>query len=58
MSKPTNTAALAAETIARMAAMTNDERIEVLIAIREAYCDHCGREQDRDGIPCQCWNDD
>ncbi len=40
-----------------LATMTDEQRIEFLGLLAGNYCTDCGRLQ-RDGRPCQCWNDE
>lgn len=42
----------------RVASMTDDERMEFWRAVREGYCDACGRRLATHDDVCHCWNDE
>ena len=42
--------------LAMLSQMTDEQRVQVMEAIQDRYCQHCGRKDE--GRMCQCWNDE
>lgn len=38
--------------------LSDEQRMEVIYAIKNAYCIHCGCKEPDTGSECQCWNDE
>ncbi len=40
-----------------MTHLTDEQRLVLMNAVTEKFCEHCGREQPA-AQRCQCWNDE